>query len=402
MMQPSGLRRLIGAAFASLSTCMLLAICGSSDGTRAEAPDHTHLVGALQPVESLTFQQGLLPGPSYAGVQDTYLNLWADNATHYTDLAIVLRSDGAQRPLLRFDLSQHIPAGSDIVQATLYLWVYYANPYSTVIDASAHRVFTPWAETTATWNDPWTLPGCGEPTDRETVGTDEATLREPGLWVSWDVTTAAEAWALDPGANQGVLIVCPPGQAQRRAQFRSSEYSDLEQRPKLVVQYHSSAEPTQTATPTITPTPTTEPGRCILHGQVNLQRPGRPAPHASWAITVTVSIGGADHSLMTDQLGHFALPALSPGTFDIGVKHAHTLRNVASGVALAPGDNPVDFGMLREGDANDDNCVNITDFSIFASAFAPQYRPEADFDLDGNVNITDFSLLASSFGRCGD
>jgi hypothetical protein len=74
-----------------------------------------------------------------------------------------------------------------------------------------------------------------------------------------------------------------------------------------------------------------------------------------------------------------------------------------SGVLLSPGQTTdVDFGTLWEGDANDDNYVNITDFSLLATGFYPQYDERADFNEDGLVNITDFSLLASNFGMNGD
>ncbi len=401
-------RRLLWVAVALLLACLLpgtspsRAVSPPGPTVTSPRPPIAAVAGAPQPLLSLSFQQGLLPDPAYNGVQDTYLDLWGVDETRYSEEAIVLRSDGAQRALLKFDLSNYVPVGSEIVQATLYLWTYYANPYSSVIEAGAHRVLTAWQESTCTWNSPWSLAGCDEPTDRETEANFVANVREPGLWVWWDVTAAAQTWALNPALNQGMLIVCPPGQPQRRVQFRSSEFADAQQRPKLVVQYHAAGEPTPTATSTVTPTPTTAPGNCNLLGLVTLQRPGQPAPHASWVVTITVSAGGAEHNLSTDLAGSFVLSGLSPGTYDIGIKNAHTLRNVRRNVALLSGDNVVDFGILREGDANDDNCVNITDFSIFAGAFAAASGAQADFDHDGHVNITDFSLLASSFGQCGD
>jgi hypothetical protein len=91
-----------------------------------------------------------------------------------------------------------------------------------------------------------------------------------------------------------------------------------------------------------------------------------------------------------------------PGTYDVRVKNSHTLANLRVGVILSVGVNNIEFGTLLEGDANNDNYVNINDFSFLASSFYPRYDARADFNGDGVVNINDFSLLASNFGQHGD
>ncbi|MBK8027195.1 MAG: hypothetical protein IPK19_38850 [Chloroflexi bacterium] len=75
-------------------------------------------------------------------------------------------------------------------------------------------------------------------------------------------------------------------------------------------------------------------------------------------------------------------------------------------MTLQAGLNEIDIGTLREGDANDDNIVNISDFSLLASAFGKSegqagFDARADFNEDGVINIADFSLLASNFGQSG-
>jgi hypothetical protein len=70
-------------------------------------------------------------------------------------------------------------------------------------------------------------------------------------------------------------------------------------------------------------------------------------------------------------------------------------------VVLNAGANSMDFGTLREGDADGNNCVNILDFSILRSNYG-QAGTNADFNQDGWVSILDFSLLRSSFATCGD
>lgn len=107
----------------------------------------------------------------------------------------------------------------------------------------------------------------------------------------------------------------------------------------------------------------------------------------------------------TDQSGNFTCGPFQSGPYVGCVKNSTTLQNCQS-VALVSGDNPVNFGTLLEGDANDDNCVQLVDFSVLATSFgtcagSPGFDARADFDLSGCVVLQDFSLLASNFGQCG-
>lgn len=153
--------------------------------------------------------------------------------------------------------------------------------------------------------------------------------------------------------------------------------------------------------PSVTPTPTPTVIPCILQGKVTLQ--GRPAPpNDRWVVPLTVRIGSTSYSATTDSSGNFVVSGLTPGTYNICVKNSHTLSNRRTGVTLVAGTNTVDFGTLREGDANNDDFVTIVDFSMLAAGFFPSYNAAADFNQDGYVNINDFSLLALNFGANGD
>jgi hypothetical protein len=64
------------------------------------------------------------------------------------------------------------------------------------------------------------------------------------------------------------------------------------------------------------------------------------------------------------------------------------------------------MGLLRQGDANNDNCDNVLDFSIVKNSFGkgvgdPGYDPRADFSGDNVVSTSDFNLLKVNFGQCG-
>jgi len=125
-------------------------------------------------------------------------------------------------------------------------------------------------------------------------------------------------------------------------------------------------------------------------------------PHPSWVLPLVVTVSG--HGTFypsTDQWGRFmiALPPLQ--TYEVTVKGSTTLRNIKYNVFLWPGSNDVHFGALIAGDCNNDNTVDIVDFSIFRSQFGTS-ASQSDFNGDGIVNIFDFSLLRTNFGRSGD
>jgi hypothetical protein len=141
---------------------------------------------------------------------------------------------------------------------------------------------------------------------------------------------------------------------------------------------------------------------------------GRPeAPDPSWGLPVSVAIVAASGSgaalrcaRTTDNSGAFGFTGLAPGSYRACLKRSHTLQTCAD-INLASGANPIDFGVLREGDVTGDNCVVLLDFSALASSFGlcqaeAGYDERADLDMDGCVDLVDFSLLASNFATCGD
>ncbi|MBC7241781.1 MAG: hypothetical protein H5T60_04985 [Anaerolineae bacterium] len=154
----------------------------------------------------------------------------------------------------------------------------------------------------------------------------------------------------------------------------------------------------------------------VVYGTVHLQ--GRPAPPApSWSVPLAVTLecgvstlpGLYTYSVTTDQTGHFTFTHVVSytSTCDFRVKNPHTLRNVKYNVTINAGDNYVDMGTLREGDANNDNRVSLVDFSILATAYDsgpgnPRFDPRADFNENDWIEIADFSLLATNYDRAGD
>jgi hypothetical protein len=153
-------------------------------------------------------------------------------------------------------------------------------------------------------------------------------------------------------------------------------------------------------------------GAPLLAGNVLLQGGSGPTT-PRWSVPLDVTLtpaGGGPPSFsctpMSDAVGGFRCSGFSPGDYVVCAKHSHTLQRCAA-ATLGMGSNTVDLGMLKEGDANDDNCVLLVDFSILVTTFAQctgggSFDPRADFDLSGCVLLVDFSLLASNFGTCGD
>ena len=82
------------------------------------------------------------------------------------------------------------------------------------------------------------------------------------------------------------------------------------------------------------------------------------------------------------------------------------MSSLRTSVALGSGTTTVNFGEQRVGDANGDDVINITDFSLLKASFGKStgqsgFDARADFDGNGVVNITDFSYLKSNFGKYG-
>jgi hypothetical protein len=171
-----------------------------------------------------------------------------------------------------------------------------------------------------------------------------------------------------------------------------------------------------TATPTATATPASTP---ILVGHVNWQaRPPQPHQLQALPITLTLKMGGSEVNYepqYTDQYGFFTVTVggLPNGTYDWRVDDTTTalhspnyLANAAVvNLAGAPVTN-VEMGLMKTGDANDNNIVNLFDFNLLKLSFGfgcadPQYDNRTDFTGDCAVNIADFNPLKSNFGQGG-
>lgn len=127
---------------------------------------------------------------------------------------------GFRQALLHFDIS-NIPADVHVDSAVLYLSELYKDDASTVY---AHRVTAPWSESSVTWDS---FNGTFDPSASASVyawGGGTAQMHVEGLVQQW----------VDGTPNHGLLL---QEGGQIASQFRSSENSAIDTRPRLKVCY---------------------------------------------------------------------------------------------------------------------------------------------------------------------
>ncbi len=169
---------------------------------------------------------------------------------------------------------------------------------------------------------------------------------------------------------------------------------------------------TRIATPTPTSSPTHTPAASptvvtLLVGHVTWQGIGQPNAH-NVGITATLSLcvggTGQGYGVATDASGYFTVSlGLPSGTYNWWLKSQTSLSNSGSlALPAGGGTTNVEIGLMKAGDANNTNVVNIADFNILKNTFALSsgqsgFDARADFNRDDVVNITDFNLLKGNF-----
>jgi hypothetical protein len=143
-----------------------------------------------------------------------------------------------------------------------------------------------------------------------------------------------------------------------------------------------------------------------------LQGNNRPDP-AGWEVPVTVKFFAPRANVLVDTpIYEFnrttsksgsnvvcQVTGVSDSTYDVTVVSEHTLLNVKRDVAITSPTTSVDMGTLLEGNANDDEHVDMFDLSDLAASWLQSkgdaaYDASADFDHNENVNFYDIVLMA--------
>jgi len=224
------------------------------------------------------------------------------------------------------------------------------------------------------------------------------------------VTTVGIASGYITDANVGHLGVYVPGAIAivpidvglRRPATATPTAPVATATPTITLSPTATATRTRTFTPRPTVTGTPPPFAMVL-GSVQLQ--GRPKPpDPSWAVPLRLDMYEGQtlverFELFTDVYGKFVLPQVWAGDYTLFVQSPHTLA-LLQPLTLVPGANLVHIGPLLAGDINEDNMVDMGDFSLLRELYGSRDE-RADLNHDGAVDILDFALLKSNFGLQG-
>ncbi len=184
----------------------------------------------------VTLQSG---SNGYVGCRDNYL--YAGDPTRNSGASSVLRVCGyadldgtdMQRPIIKFDVSS-VPPGLQITRATL--WLYSGNPAQVKGSSGSYGVYAltkDWSEATSTWSSPWSTPGGNFTATPDAEAPKQGSTAAP-CWYKWDVTSRVQSW-VDGQPNYGWLVKCVDENDHNQDEFASSDSSDLDFRPKLVI-----------------------------------------------------------------------------------------------------------------------------------------------------------------------
>jgi hypothetical protein len=163
---------------------------------------------------------------------------------------------------------------------------------------------------------------------------------------------------------------------------------------------------------TVTPTATATPCPRLVQGHVTYQGLGQPNAANVQGVTLQLkSTGGGavtTFTTSTDANGLFSVnvSALAPGAYNWWLKSPRYLANGGTITLTTACSLSFDLGTLRAGDINNDNCVDVVDFTLLRATFGkacadPGYDARADYNGDCLVDISDFTLLRGNFGQCG-
>jgi hypothetical protein len=134
---------------------------------------------------------------------------------------------GAERMLLRFDVTGLIPEGAVVNDARLRLHLNYSAPENDApMPTRLRQLLSAWDESTVTWDRE---PRWGPAREENQVGTALT-------WYEWDLTGLVGEWVARTADNHGVEILGDERVQQRERAFYSRETAN-NLYPRLVVNY---------------------------------------------------------------------------------------------------------------------------------------------------------------------
>ena len=160
-----------------------------------------------------------------------------------------------------------------------------------------------------------------------------------------------------------------------------------------------------------TPTPGPTPDALFTSHTTWQGRPAQPNALQALPITLTLKLNNTTYSypnLTTSASGSFTLSVLMlpAGTYSWWAKGPQYLANGGTVTLTGRPTTLQELGTMLAGDVNDDNLVDISDFTLLRATFGKTcadggYDGRADFTGDCLVDITDFTLQRNNFGLAG-
>jgi hypothetical protein len=102
-----------------------------------------------------------------------------------------------------------------------------------------------------------------------------------------------------------------------------------------------------------------------------------------------------------DANGNYSVMTSHQGTYDAVGKGSHWLGVRHTDVPIT-GPQTIDFDLSLNGDADDDNAVNLDDLNQIFVHFAELSVPNVDLDGSGQVDLIDLTFVLINFGLVGD
>ena len=154
-------------------------------------------VGIIVIPQYLTIQ----PGPAEGKDSYIYSNYPDDNYGNINSVAIGhIVTWGSFRAYFHFNLND-LPAGADIINATLKLYQYdYQVSFGVLqgFEIGIYRINGLWEENSITWNT--------KPSYKSTPESTFSVTPDAITWLSWDITSLAQGWLNGSIPNYGVVL----------------------------------------------------------------------------------------------------------------------------------------------------------------------------------------------------
>jgi photosystem II stability/assembly factor-like uncharacterized protein len=190
-------------------------------------------------------------------INDTFINEWDADRSYYNLEIMHIRTAGVESPLVRFDISEAVPANAEVSLSYLGLYTV-ADSYP--MTAKIYRLLRPWVEQQTTWQQAangasWQTAGAKGPQDQAQTATDEQTLAKSSTDGScgdrnatwFDITTDINDFANGRAQNYGWVLRGDAG-AQISYSLASSQHRNPDCLPEIYFEY--------TLPPGALPTPT--------------------------------------------------------------------------------------------------------------------------------------------------